>query len=756
MRNYFILLLVTLALSSCNEKGVNIQPVHLIPEPIFLQLNEGYWEMDQNSGLFYDFSNTEQVENADYFLSLIKKSCGFELTRKNLRSAAGMEDGIVFIISDTCQNIGPEGYYLISNKEGVTIMASTSAGIFYGIQSLRQLFPTDFESDQIVDAQWIVPAVQIRDEPKFGWRGMLLDCCRHFMEPAFVKRYIDLLSYHKMNRLHWHLTEDQGWRIEIKKYPELTEVGAYRIEEDGTRYGGFYTQDEIREIVEYARIRHIEVVPEIELPGHSVAAIATYPHLSCTGDSIAVANRWGVFKDIYCAGKESTFEFMEDVLDEVVELFPYSYVHIGGDEAPKYRWENCSHCQKRIKDEQLKDEAQLQTYFITRVENYLAGKNRKIIGWDEILEGGLSPSATVQSWRGFDGAIEAASHGHQAILSPTSHCYFDYPLESIDLQKVYQFNPIPAGLEPEYHVNILGAECNMWTERAPQDEVDDRMFPRMLAMSEVLWTSPNPDDYSEFHQRVQTHYKRLDLLGVKYGFESKAISFVVKPAADGGGLEVELLAGQPGFEVFYTLDGSLPGLASPKYEGPLNILQDTKLRAITLKTVGGPSYMVEPMLFIHTGLMKQVSYRYPFSPNYTGGGDYGLVDGVGGSDNFRDNRWQGFFGSDMEVTIDLSEEKTLTLLKTSFLQSSLSWIYMPLELIVEGSGDGINFSEIGRTRIEGDPKSARTFTKSYEVELAKGSARFVRITAKSFGKNPEWHDAAGADTWIFCDELALY
>ena len=315
------------------------------------------------------------------------------------------------------------------------------------------------------------------------------------MEKDFVKRYIDLLALYKMNVLHWHLTEDQGWRIAIDKYPKLTEVGAWRDDGQGGKYGGFYTKEDIREVIEYATERGITVVPEIELPGHSQAALAAYPQFSCTGGPFEVETEWGVFKEIYCAGNDSTFIFLEDVLSEVMELFPSEYIHIGGDEVPKYRWEHCEKCQRRIHIEGLYDEHELQSYFISRIGNFLATKERKMIGWDEILEGGLPEGATVQSWRGFDGAKTAVLSGHQAIVSPTSHAYFDYGLNDIDLEKVYEFNPIPEGISQKEEILVLGGECNMWSERAPQHKVDSKVFPRMIAMSEVLWSGNDQKNF---------------------------------------------------------------------------------------------------------------------------------------------------------------------------------------------------------------------------------------------------------------------
>ncbi|MFO0385666.1 MAG: beta-N-acetylhexosaminidase, partial [Flavobacteriales bacterium] len=367
------------------------------------------------------------------------------------------------------------GQYSISmNAQAVHVKASDAAGVFYAIQTLRQML---FQHTAIT-GRILLPCAQIQDQPAFVHRGMLLDCCRHFMSVDFVKRYIDLLALHKMNVLHWHLTEDQGWRIEIKAYPKLTEVGAWRIEKNGLRYGGYYTQDDIREIVAYAQKRHVMVIPEIELPGHAVAALASYPQFSCTGEPIAVQNDWGVFKDIYCAGNDDTFTFLRTVLDEVCALFPAPYIHIGGDEVPKYRWENCSKCQKRMSDEKLSSEAELQTWFINRIAAYLKEKNKQIIGWDEIIEGGIPERAVVQVWRDMEHDREAASHGHSVVMSPTSHCYFDYGLQSIDLEKVYAFDPVPTTFTAEERALVRGGECNMWTEHAPQELVDSNVFPR--------------------------------------------------------------------------------------------------------------------------------------------------------------------------------------------------------------------------------------------------------------------------------------
>jgi hexosaminidase len=428
-----------------------------------------------------------------------------------------------------------EHYVLEVTETSITIEAATHAGLFYGLQTLRQLVRRG-ESGSADAGE--VPAVLIQDRPRFEYRGMHLDVGRHFFPVAFIKRYIDLITMYKMNRFHWHLTEDQGWRIEIKKYPRLTEVGAYRRETileknfdpyvgDGIPYGGYYTQDEIREIVEYAGQRYVTVIPEIEMPGHSTAALAAYPELACTEGPFEVATKWGIHDDIYCP-KEETFEFLEDVLTEVMNLFPSNYIHIGGDEAPKTRWEESDLAQDVIRREGLADEHELQSYFIKRIERFLLQNGRRLIGWDEILEGGLAPAATVMSWRGVAGGIEAARQGHDVIMTPTSHMYFDYyqddperePLAiggHIPLAKVYEFEPVPPELSGQEATHVLGAQGNVWSEyMKTADYVEYMVLPRMLALSEVVWSPAEVRGWEFFKWRLRSHFERFDRMGVRY------------------------------------------------------------------------------------------------------------------------------------------------------------------------------------------------------------------------------------------------
>ncbi|MGY8887476.1 MAG: beta-N-acetylhexosaminidase, partial [Flavobacteriales bacterium] len=445
---------------------------------------------------------------------------GLEVTRDFPTNA-----NLVFEMNENEGN-GDESYDLTILDDVIHVSANSEVGLFRGFTTLRLMMPNACEYGGCENG-FFLPEITIQDSPDFEHRGLLLDCCRHFMDVAFIKKTIDNLALHKMNVLHWHLTEDQGWRIEIDAYPLLTEVGAWRTELDGTKHGGYYSKDEVREVIRYAQKRHVEIIPEIELPGHSQAALASYPWLGCTGDQLEVANKWGVFKDIYCAGNDSTIAFLETVLEEVCDLFPSDRIHIGGDEAPKVRWHSCEKCQKRIKENDLKDEYELQTWFIERIGKFLEGKGKRIIGWDEILEGGLPEGAMVQSWRGMEGAIEAVSIGTDVIVSPTSHCYLDYPLSSTNLEEVYSFQPRPEGTS-DGPGRILGGECNMWTERAPQELVESKVFPRAIGLAEVLWSGTEitgaTGAYAHFINRLEPHFSRLSLLGVDYGMEAIPVS----------------------------------------------------------------------------------------------------------------------------------------------------------------------------------------------------------------------------------------
>ncbi len=714
------LLLLSLFLCACippENIGVNI-----LPSPQQFELKEGKFLFDASTGVFADSVFFEQIP---YLKSISSQPLNGESTTIALLYEGAFSD---------------EEYILDISEDTIAISATTSEGIIRGIQTLRQLLPLQKKSAYI-------PALSIHDYPRFSWRGMLLDCSRRFMEKDFVKRYIDLLALHKMNVLHWHLTEDQGWRIEIEQYPKLTEIGAWRTQKDGSIYGGFYTKEDIREIVAYAKERHITVVPEIELPGHSLAALSSYPQLSCTGGPFEVENDWGVFKDIYCAGNDSVFMFLENVLDEVLELFPSKYIHIGGDEAPKYRWDNCNKCKARMRNEGLDDSHQLQSYFITRIERYLNSKGRQIIGWDEILEGGLAPSATVQSWRGMDGGIAAAKSGHYAIMSPTSHAYFDYDLDAIDLQKVYSFEPIPSVLSEEEAQFILGGECNMWSERAPQDLVDSKVFPRLLAMSEVLWTTA-PKDYPNFYKKVQKHYDILDAFGVDYGYESVPITSHCE--YKNGQFEYRLFSATPDITLEYRLDNS----DWKSYSESFFVSNSVLVEARGFKN-GKPYGEYKQSVNKHIANGKKVSYAVPFSPNYPAKEELTLTDGLLGSNTkFRDGRWQGFYGESLDVLIDLEEEQTINTIDVGCFQYNLSWILMPKSIRIYSSDDGINFEKLVSFQNTISPQKEGQFRHQYSL-LCSARTRYIRLVAENFGILPDWHPAAGSQAWLFVDEIMI-
>ncbi len=473
------------------------------------------------------FVSAESRSIGEYLSGLLAPATGLKLVVEETEQL-DKRTGIALRIYSDKSDHGPEGYTLSVLNDRVVIEAFAPAGLFYGCQTLRQLLPAAIESREKAEGvDWIVPVVEIEDKPRYLWRGMHLDVGRHFFPISFIKRYIDLLALHKMNRFHWHLTDDQGWRVEIEKYPKLTEIGAWRKGEGGAGYGGSYTQDEVREVVEYARQRFIAVVPEIEMPGHAQAALASYPELSCTGGPFEVWTEWGISSEVFCAGDDAIFEFLENVLAEVVDLFPGEYIHVGGDECPKGRWRACEKCQMRIEAEGLKDEDELQSYFIKRISRFLAAKGRRLIGWDEILEGGLAQGATVMSWRGTEGGIAAVKVGHDVVMSPYSHCYFDYKhddapdepgrLGVIALETVYSYDPTPAELTPEEAKHVLGSQGNVWTEgMRTEKEVEQMVFPRLCALAEVVWSPQVLRDWSDFKERLRVYGERLKELDVSF------------------------------------------------------------------------------------------------------------------------------------------------------------------------------------------------------------------------------------------------
>lgn len=563
------------------------QGINVIPKPLSLVQNEGSFKVTKSTKFYA--STPEAKTIATFFASKIESSTGYDLAI----SEEEVSSNAIALLIDNSLEVNDEGYTLDATDKLVSIKAKTAKGLFYGMQTLMQLLPAEIESTTVVNGiAWTLPCVTIKDEPRFAYRGIMLDPCRHFIPVENIKKQLDVLALFKINQFHWHLTEDQGWRIEIKKYPKLTEIGSKRVDGEGTEYGGFYTQEQIKEVVAYASERFINVIPEIELPGHALAAISAYPDLSCKGDSLSPRIIWGVEEDVYCAGKEETFKFLEDVIAEVVPLFPGEYFHIGGDECPKVRWEKCPLCQKRMRENKLKNEHELQSYFVQRIEKVLASHGKKMIGWDEILEGGLAPSATVMSWRGEDGGIAAASMDHDVIMTPGSngmyldHYQGDSKIEPVAiggytlLEKTYSYNPVPDTLVGLGKSNFVkGVQGNIWSEYMyTTDLMEYRIYPRILAVAEIGWTPLEGKDYKDFERRIDNALVRLDCHGINY--------HIPQPEQPGGSINFVAFTDKATLEfkttrpvkVVYTTDGSEPTATSAVYSTPLEFNESATLK----------------------------------------------------------------------------------------------------------------------------------------------------------------------------------
>lgn len=562
--------------------AANGDAVAIIPRPMEIKPAEGEWKPPANVLIGVELADDETRAIARQLAELFPGATQIDLPGGGGSRAS--ECTIYLKLSPISLNLGDDAYVLEIGAKGISLIGSDAAGLFHGVQTIRQL---------MFDAKGgALPAMQIRDRPRFAHRGLLLDCCRHFMSKEFVKRYIDLMAYHKLNVLHWHLTDDQGWRIEIKRYPKLTEVGAWRkatrpsetpVDAQG-RYGGYYTQDDIREIVAYAKARYVMIVPEIEMPGHSMAALASYPELACTAKPFEVATQWGVYDDVFCAGDDLVFAFIENVLTEVMDLFDSPYIHIGGDECPKTRWKECPKCQARKRALELKDENELQSFFIRRVGVFLAMHGRRLIGWDEILEGGLPPTVIVQCWRGMDYAVAAVRNHDDVIVSPTSHCYLDYwqnnlPGEPTDrgfisLEKTYSLEPVSPELTPPQARRVIGVEGNMWTEHAPPALVDRQVFPRLCAIAEVGW-SPAERDWVDFSRRMTAHYARLDQMKVAYYIAPPRLLTPELTFVDAIDVTFEPDAQA---EIRYALDDAPVTAESTLFKTPLHLAESKTLR----------------------------------------------------------------------------------------------------------------------------------------------------------------------------------
>ncbi|MBT2558607.1 family 20 glycosylhydrolase [Hymenobacter sp. ISL-91] len=654
-----------------------------------------------------------------------------------------------------------EQYTLWVGPAGIHLRASTATGLHNGVQTLRQLLPAALAIG--ASGPVAVPGVQIEDRPAYAWRGLLLDVSRHFLPQPQLLRYLDVLAAYKLNRLHLHLTDDQGWRLPAPaRWPRLNTVGAWRTDSTGQRYGGFYTAAKVRELVAQARKCHIELVPEIDMPGHVRAALAAYPELSCTGRPGPVATDWGVHEDVLCVGNPRTYEFAADVLGEVMDLFPGKFVHVGGDETPTVRWRECPRCQALMRRENLHSEHELQTYFLRQVAGLLAARGRRPIVWDEALglqgqEGSRLPAGTVvQAWHGLTPAAAAVRAGHSAISSPSSFTYFDKNTVIIDLPQAYQFNPTPAGPTAAERSRVLGGEAALWTERLRTPaQMEQALFPRLLALAEVLWRGPQPvTTYPAFRARARQHYPWLAVQGVQVGFETRPLSVTTTPAP--GGLQAALAAGGPDIELHYTLDGTPPTLTSPLYSEPLLIARPTRLRVLAARAGRPLAELPAVRLRPHAALGRPVQLAAPFHPAYSGGGPNALTDGRLGSADYRDGAWQGFERTDFGATLALGEAgRGVDSVTVAFLQDWNSWVFLPRTVRFRFSADGRTFGPAIEQQTTEPLTLVGPVRRTYRAAVPTAGARFVRVEAANVGVCPPGHPGAGGAAFLMVDEVIV-
>jgi hexosaminidase len=749
---FFFILLFNISLSQ--------NPLPLIPKPESIEFGKGHFVLNKETVI----QANENSFEAQYLQNAIQQQTGLKL---NIVAKSKVDSKIIL---KEMYPIDPawskERYNLSISTKEVIITAPFNQGFFIGIQTLLQLIPID--QKQTLN----LPCLNIFDQPKYAWRGMHLDCARHFFSVEFVKKYIDYLAMYKFNTFHWHLTDDQGWRIEIKQYPKLTEIGAWRNgsmighyneqKYDDKRYGGFYTQEQIKEIVAYAQQRQITVVPEIEMPGHAVAALAAYPQYSCTGGPFEVAKQWGVLDDVFCP-KNETFTFLENILTEVIALFPSQYIHIGGDECPKTRWKKCSHCQSVIKREGLKDEHELQSYFIQRIEKYVNAKGRKIIGWDEILEGGLAPNAAVMSWRGTEGGIVAAQQKHFVVMSPGSHCYFDHyqgepknePLAIggyTTVEKVYSFNPTPTTLNKEESKYILGAQGNVWTEYMEDaQKVEYMVFPRIMALSEVLWGTSNSDEYKNFVNRMMWQLPILEKKGINYSKSIYEVTTSAKPSEKEMGILFTLKSAFNPEGIRYTTDGTLPNWDSFKYSSPIIISKNQSINAAYFENQKQKSASIEQSFFVNKATGKKITLINSPHENYAIGGSFALIDGMIGNRNKFGRDWLGFLGKDLIATIDLGKLESITNVSIGVLSNEGSWIHYPKKIEILVSNDGVNFQSLKQVSLDEIKVMKGEIKVNFEIQ----KAQYIKVIAQNKGKIQDGLAGAGSESWLFVDEIGI-
>ena len=728
--------------------------------------------LNANTVICLQANSQDMKRNANMLASYIQQATGIRPTIGKLTKGC---TAIVLSINKNISNA--EGYTLDTNAKQIRIDGASAAGVFYGIQTLRKSLPLCNGKA----AQVSIPAVHIADAPRFAYRGTHLDVSRHFVTADSIRQFIDMLALHNINRFHWHLTDDQGWRIEIKKYPLLTAIGSKRAQTvighnsgkyDGKPYSGYYTQKEIREIVKYAADRYITIVPEIDLPGHMQAALAAYPELGCTGGPYKVWEIWGISDDVLCAGNDKTMKFIDDVLKEVVGLFPSKYIHVGGDECPKVRWKDCPKCQARIKALHLeaKDghsaEERLQSYVITHATKFLKSLGRNIIGWDEILEGGLAEGATVMSWRGESGGIAAAKQNHDVIMTPNTYLYFDY-YQSLDkanepdaiggylpLERVYSYEPMPKELTADEARHIIGVQANIWTEYMPTFKQMQYMgLPRIAALSEVQWSQPQLKNYTDFSNRLVGLTNIYDRLGYNYAKHLYNVNIHIDTDTKWREIVVHMTTVGDA-EIRYTLDGSQPTASSTLYTGAIHLQKSAKIRAAAFRN-GKRSNVSSQDVVFNKATACPVKLLQPTHKNYTYNGGATLTDGLVGDKGFGTGRWLGFSGNDLEAVIDLKKPTNVSSVSLNTCVDKGSWIFDARNIEVSVSNDGINFTTVASHSLPALEKNSADGINTYNLEFSQTSARYIKVHATSEHNIPDWHSGKGKPAFLFVDEISV-
>lgn len=768
----FLFLLIAMVMIGC-DKEQTVADYGIIPLPQETQLQEGTpFVLSANTKIVYPAGNEDLKRIAHFLVDYVKFTTNAQLSAIE----SGNDAANAIILSADLSHENKDAYNLTVTDKQIVLKGASATGVFYGVQTLRKAMDANS-----LDKDITFPQVVINDYPRFQYRGMMLDVARHMFPVEFIKEFIDLLALHNMNTFHWHITDDQGWRIEIKNYPELTEKGSQRAETvikkntgkfDGKPYGGFYTQAEAKEIVAYAQERFINVIPEVDLPGHMLGALTAYPHLGCTGGPYAVEGTWGVFDDVLCAGNDEVLVFLKDVFTEIMEIFPSQYIHVGGDECPKVRWEKCPKCQAKIKELDLKSdkehskEERLQSYIISEVEKFINSKGRSIIGWDEMLEGGLAPNATVMSWRGIEGGVAAAKQNHDVIMVPTSHFYFDYYQTTdidnapfgiggyVPIEKVYSFDPIFSELTTEQSKHILGVQANLWTEYVKSPEHAEYMLlPRMDALTEVQWTEPKLKNYDQFEQRLLKMMKYYDRKKYNYATTIFDIKANIEPDTKNNKLNVELVT--LGDEaIHYTLDGSEPTKESPIYSEIVKIGKPLELKAESFRE-GEHKFKYSNKFEFSKSTVRAITLNPEPTKSYTFNGAITLVDGSRGNpNNYKDGSWIGFYGQDVEATIDLKEDTEFSTVKVGTYICTGDWIFGLRSLTVLTSTDGEMFKQVDSQSFE-QPTEHVELAKQEEITFASQNARYVRIVMHTVNALPKWHSGAGKKAYLFLDEIIV-